>query len=312
MTVQITTTPYGGWQNCITLSNGLIEAVVTADVGPRVIRLGFPGGANAFYESPEQLGRVGDSHWNIYGGHRLWHSPEDRVRTYTPDNAPVTVETFAGGARFIQPLEVANGIQKQITLTMTEGQPHIRVVHQMTNTGAWAIPFASWALSVMAANGACIFPLPARGSHETDLLAGNTLSLWTYTLMNDPRWTWGSKYITLRQVPGAIPQKIGASVPDGWAGYLRDDLLFVKLFDYDAGAPYPDGGCNFETFTNDVMIEVETLGALRTVQPGETVEHVEEWCLFPGAAVTQEADIDSKVLPYVQTAKALATKNNGV
>jgi len=30
------------------------------------------------------------------------------------------------------------------------------------------------------------------------------------------------------------------------------------------------------------------------------------WCLFPGAAVTQEADIDSKVLPHVQTAKALA------
>ena len=33
-------TSYGGWPNCYRLSNGLIDLVVTADVGPRIIRLG--------------------------------------------------------------------------------------------------------------------------------------------------------------------------------------------------------------------------------------------------------------------------------
>ena len=42
---------------------------------------------------------------------------------------------------------------------------------------------------------------------------------------------------------------------------------------------YPDGGCSFETYTNDVMLEFETLGELKTVAKGETSEHSEVWTL---------------------------------
>ena len=41
---------YQGWNNCIRLSNGIIELVITADVGPRVIRFGFIGAQNEFDE----------------------------------------------------------------------------------------------------------------------------------------------------------------------------------------------------------------------------------------------------------------------
>ena len=80
---------FGGWANSIRLSNGEIELVVTTDVGPRIIRLGFVGGQNLFHNYPSTLGRTGDPEWNNYGGHRLWHAPEVFPRTYTPDNVPV-------------------------------------------------------------------------------------------------------------------------------------------------------------------------------------------------------------------------------
>jgi len=41
---------YGGWPNCLKLSGDSIELVITLDVGPRVIRLGTPGGRNLFKE----------------------------------------------------------------------------------------------------------------------------------------------------------------------------------------------------------------------------------------------------------------------
>ena len=80
---------FGGWPNCIRLSNERMELIATTDVGPRIIRLGFVGGQNLFKTFDETLGQTGGDEWHSYGGHRLWVAPEDRNRTYAPDNAPV-------------------------------------------------------------------------------------------------------------------------------------------------------------------------------------------------------------------------------
>jgi hypothetical protein len=65
--------------------------------------------------------------------------------------------------------------------------------------------------------------------------------------------------------------------------YVLDDAVFVKQFARDPQANYPDGGCNCEMFTNQSMLEVETLGPLATLSPGQSVEHKENWAIFQGA-----------------------------
>jgi hypothetical protein len=117
--------------------------------------------------------------------------------------------------------------------------------------------------------------------------------------MSDPRWTWGHKYVLLRQDPQAASlQKIGASVPDGWTAYARDGHLFVKRFAYARGATYPDLGCSVETFTDPSMLELETLGPLVSLAPQAAVEHIEDWHLFDGVPMPRsDADVDAHVLP---------------
>ena len=291
---------YGKWRNNYRLSNGRIELVVTADVGPRIIRMGFVNGQNLFYEDPQALGKTGGGEWRLYGGHRLWHAPEDLVRTYVPDNFPVSVEAIAGGLRVTQPNEAANGILKQIDITMDDGAAHIRLVHRLTNTGPWPITVAIWALSVMAGGGTAIIPLPPRGEHPKDLLPTGQLAIWPYANMADPRWTWGQRYILLRQT-NAPPQKIGAYVPDGWAAFALGGDLLVKRFTPVAGATYPDLNSNVEVFTNEFMLEVETLGPITKIAPGEAVEHGEDWGLFNGVpAPENDADVERSVLPLVE------------
>jgi hypothetical protein len=145
--------------------------------------------------------------------------------------------------------------------------------------------------------------LPPRGSHPKDLLPANLLTLWAYSDMADPRWTWGTKYIMLRQDPAAtMPQKIGAMAPDGWIAYANHGNLFIKKFTYVPGARYPDFGCSVETFTNADMLEVETVAPLVNLQPGAAVEHVEDWFLFRGVPIPQnDADVDRDVLPKVKS-----------
>ena len=293
---------YKGWPNCWRFSNRLVDLVVTADVGPRVIRFGFVGDHNEFFEANEQLGKKGGNEWHLYGGHRLWHAPEAEPRTYAPDNAPVKVERHARFIRFIQPTEPTTGIQKEIDVRLLRHKAAVEVTHRLRNNNAWAVPFAPWALTVLAPGGTAIIPLPPRGSHPRDLPPVNTLTLWAYTDLSDHRWTWGFKYILLRQNPKAkLPQKIGAVVSDGWAAYARDGHLFVKRFAFAPGAQYPDFGANVETFTNDQMLELETLGPHVCLPPSATVEHVEYWSLFRGVPTpTNDTDVDKHVLPKVR------------
>jgi len=295
---------YKGWPNCYQLGNGIVDLIATTDVGPRIIRFGFSGGDNMFKEYGETLGKTGGKTWNIYGGHRLWHAPEVDPRSYYPDNWPIALEEHTGFVRLVQPTEKATGIQKEIDVYLDPTAAHVRLVHRLRNLNLWPIELAPWALSVMAQGGKVIVPLPPRGSHPDNLLPVNTLTMWAFTDMSDPRWTWGNKYIMLRQDPAiARPQKIGVMNTEGWAAYANKGCLFVKTFAYVPGAAYADWGCSTETFTNDAMLEVETLGPLVTMQPKAIIEHVEHWWLFKDVPLpANDADVDKHILPKIAQA----------
>jgi hypothetical protein len=296
---------YKGWPNCYRLSNDLVDLVVTTDVGPRIIRFGFVGEDNEFKEIEDMLGKTGGDEWRIYGGHRLWRAPETRAHTYSPDNSPVEIEQHDGFVRVVQPTEPATGIQKEIDIRLSPDAAHVELTHRLRNMNLWAVELAPWAVSVMAQGGKAIIPLPPRGSHEENLLPINSMALWAYTDMADPRWTWSTKYVMLRQDPKmARPQKIGVMALDGWTAHAHDGHLFVKKFAYLPGACYPDLGCCVETFANADFLEVETLGPLVSLEPDAEIEHVEHWFLFRDVPVpNDEADVDRDILPKVTAAK---------
>lgn len=300
MTVIERKTAWGNWENCYQISNGLVDLVITLDVGPRVIRFGYTDGENCFKVYDEQLGKTGGDSWRIYGGHRLWHAPEHTFRTYYPDNSPVEVSSTDGTVKFTPPTEITTHIQKTIEITLHPSQAQVTVKHRLENVGAWDVTLAPWALSVMAPGGVAVLPLPPRGKHATDLLPTGGLSLWSYTQMNDPRWTWGGQYILLRSNTEGTPQKIGAVAPDGWLAYIRDGVMFVKRAAYDASGQYPDNNSNVELFTNDEMLELETLGHMTSLVPGGVVEHTETWSLHRDLpAITSDADVTAHVLPRI-------------
>ncbi len=292
---------FKGWPNCLRLANDQIELIVTTDVGPRIIRLGYTGEENEFKEFPEEIGLTGDDAWHSYGGHRLWHAPEHLVRTYFPDNTPVAYREHDGILTVTQPTESTTAIQKEMDIQLSDHSNHVHIVHRLINKNLWAVEMAAWALSVMATGGKAILPLPPRGSHGESLLPANNLALWAYTDLSDNRWTFGRKYILLQQDPQATqPQKIGASVPDGWMAYARGGHLFIKKSKFFASASYPDFGCSMETFTNDQILEVESLSPFVSIAPGAAVEHLEDWYLFKNVPVPQnDEEVIKNVLPRV-------------
>ena len=308
-TITVEKVAYHGWSNNVRLSNGEAELIATLDVGPRIISYRLEGGPNVFKNYDDQLGEGGEPEWMIRGGHRLWTAPEDTTRTYATDNVPVEmVPSGPNSIRLIsRAAEREYGVLKEIEVRMETTGSRVFVTHRIENVGKAAAELAPWALSVMAPGGVEVLPLPPKAPHPgspknakspADFAANQLMRLWAYTDMQDPRWHFGGKYITLRQDPSKGPTKLGLDLSAGWAAYANDGTLFVKRFERLDGRDYPDGGCNYETFTNEDMLEMESLGPLVKLEPGRRVEHLERWELFSGLRpITDEASIDAEVLP---------------
>lgn len=298
--MQIEKVSYRDLPNCYRLSNGVIELIITGDVGIRIIRFGFVGDRNEFFEADPLAVPADQNKFQLYGGHRLWHAPEQEGRTNVADNQPIAIEDHGDFVRVVQPLDVT-GIAKQLDIQLAPDSASVTLTHRLVNRGLWEVQLAVWALSVMNSGGTAIVPLPPRGSHPVDLLPASTLAVWAYSDLSDPRWRFGRKYISLTQDRNfALPQKIGLSAPSGWAAYANNGHVFVKQFDFTHGAAYPDFGSNVELFTNEEMLEVETLSPMVTLAPSGSAEHTERWTLARDIpAIETDDDIDQYVLPVI-------------
>lgn len=296
------------WGRCVKLTNGTVDLIATLDFGPRIIRFGAVGGENEFFEDfDDLLSKNGDSefdifgdegYWHIYGGHRLWTGPEAYPRSYYPDNEPVEYTIIKNGFRLTPPPQAWNELQMEIDVVLDE-KNHVEVTHKITNIGAWDVEFSPWALTVMKIGGLEVVPQPKK---DTGLLGNRILALWPYTKMNDERVCWGDDFITIRPNSSADSAfKFGINNERGFAAYFNHGNLFVKKFVPVDGGTYPDGGVSYETYTNNIMVELETLGEYKKVKPNETVVHVENWELIMNVPMPDtNEEISAAIKKYIE------------
>jgi hypothetical protein len=303
-----------GWNNAWRMSNSFLQLIVTADVGPRIVSCALSGNENLLHEVHEEAGKTGGSEFRIYGGHRLWVSPEV-ARTYFPDNAPVSVARNDRAVRFTAVPEKqppGTNLQKELEIELAESRAQVQITHRIWNHDSSPTTLAPWSPTMMRSGGRVILPLPPRAAMDKDhYLPVGAFGIWSFTDFADPRWVFGTSFIQLRQDAkgcGRFREQMGGIYnPAGWGAYYRTGSLFIKRADVITGAAYPDFGCNFEVFTNPDFIELETLGPVIVLQPGEKVEHVERWWIFaevPGGE--DDAWIESTIVPLVQQTVAAA------
>lgn len=293
---------FKNYGKCVKLSNGIIEAVATVGIGPRIVFFGFVGGENIMNTEKDKFPPANNEHydkhyykgatWNNYGGHRLWASPEKMPDTYYPDCEPVEYELTENGVILTPPPQTANGLQMQIELIMSDNEPTMDVKHNMTNIADKPQDLALWALSVSAQDGVLIIPM---NTNNTGLLHNRMISVWPYTDMSDDRIFYGKNYITLRQDRNVkAPIKFGFDLNQGLAYYLLGNSVFKKKYypNHPCGR-YPDGGVSMETYNCSLFIEIETLSEQKVMAPGTTESHLESWTMLKKPQELNERDNDS-------------------
>jgi hypothetical protein len=279
--MRLSKTEYRGGE-ALSFATHAFELTVTTAVGPRVVSFRSLAGKkrNLLLEIPEGTPR--SNGYEFRGGHRLWHAPEDLVRTYQPDDEPLAVKSLPKGVALTQPVEEKTGLVKGIAIEVL-GERTVKVTHTLTNRGLWAIETAPWALTMLKAGGYGVLPLLPKGSHQGgDMLPTYSLVPWSYTDLSLPVWDLHRDFIGIDVAKARGSQKLGITNYPGWSAYWNEGTTFVKYASVVAGVTYPDMGSAFETFTNGKMLELETLGAFERLAPGQTATHVEHWTVIDG------------------------------
>ena len=300
---------YKNYGKCKAISNGLIEMYVTIDIGPRIIKLNLCGKENLMFNDIDRATAVdvssvfgANKKWYIYGGHRLWISPEHMPNTYYPDNEPVkvTIINESNTVVFTPPPQKVNDLQHIIAVTMCEDKACAKITHELINLSDKEFTGAIWVLSVMTDGGTVICPQP---DEDTGLLGNRILALWPYTQMTDDRARFFNKYITLTQNKKRNEKfKFGINNTKGWIAYQNHGQILKKTYEPNhPDGTYPDYGCSTEAFTNHMFIEAETLSELKTLKKDERITHTEYFELIeaPDIVITREAALEEYVNKYI-------------
>jgi hypothetical protein len=252
--------------------------------GPRIVRL-VPkaSGRNLLAEAPDVTLPSPYGPYSIRGGHRLWHAPETAARTYIPDNEPPVVERLGGGVCLRQPTETYTGITKVMEIRLAADRPCVEINHILRNDGREPFELAPWAITQMALGGTAVLPQQVGPIDQEGLQPNRHLVLWSYSRWRDSRLQVADDLICVSGEAIAHPLKIGIFNWQGWLGYFAGSWFFRKRFTPQPDRPHVDFQTNCQVYVNHQFLELELLGPLQTLVPGETLAHLETWELFPAA-----------------------------
>ncbi|HXG46243.1 MAG TPA: DUF4380 domain-containing protein [Methylomirabilota bacterium] len=283
-----------GWPGSYVLRNREVEAVVVPAVG-RVMQFGFKGRPGVFWENADLVGQPADPEapeWINFGGDKAWPAPEgewSRVTGAARWKPPAAFDGMAWTARrdgdaviMTSPEDPAYGVRVERRVELDPKEPVMRIATTFERV---------------------------RGEPLR-------LSVWVVTQLNHPEAVFaetgreatrpGHHVVLGKEVPPSL------TVQDGLAGLIRDPGQAYKIgagggrlvwvgreavlrIDSERvhGADYPDRGSSVEIYTNPdplTYIELETLGPLQTMRPGDRLTRTNVYRLFKRSRLEPEAE----------------------
>lgn len=257
--------------------------IVISQFGPRIAFLGRGGEEeNLLYWDQSRPPR---EEWHLRGGHRVWLTrpyADESEDTYLSDNEPCRVEKLENGLRVTAPPHPMTKLERGMEIRVQDENTFL-VTNFIRNTGDFIYSGGVWSPTCICPDG-CEIHIPLGEPDSTwDLVkiviprkfAGNTV------LIQDPQVTCTEEEMVI--CPQGIVTKRCVCAPQGAiaAYWPNKKIRLTKKVSYVRDGRYPLDGCNIAAFVgaSNWMAEIETYGIERSLRPGETMGHEEQWIL---------------------------------
>jgi len=274
----VTSSYYGRATRRLETAHCWIEVLALG--GPRIVGFGLAGEPNILAETPEAAWEGGYGIFELLGGHRLWFAPESAECSF-PDSSGLTLSALPGlengdvGVRLVGGFEPPTGLRREMKIRLDAGSASVLVRHVLRNEGQGTLQVSPWPITQLKLGGVARVELPAPNPAHA-IAPTQLIALWPYSSWTDPRLAITQRSLVVTATP-ARPFKIGCRNGSGAISYEREGLLFRKSFDPALESDHADMGCNLEIYCDEASIELESVGPLAHLVPGDSVTYDEHW-----------------------------------
>ncbi len=285
-----------GYEGCIELSNASTRVVLEPNCGGRIIEYSR-NGVNSLYVDPEQNGWTwtpGERAINPSGG-RFDIGPEMIVprRSNLWVGAWEAEITGPRSARLTSVRDESSGVQLVREFTLDRDSSHLRVTQTIINISDEMKRYNHWSRTLADGGGVCIVPLSDFSRFPLGYIYYGPGPVLNYRHEEHPNIRVRDGYL---EILGTPPQpKFGIDSYAGWLGYItRRDLLFVKRFPVFPTRHYGEvAGYTISLwYFKESMCELEPIGPLEYIKPGESASFTEDWWLLPYKCPAKGENVD--------------------
>jgi hypothetical protein len=295
--VEVSRTNYHGWADSLRMHNGQAEVIVVPAIG-RVMQFGFAGEEGVFWENRALDGQPADAtdwatkDWVNFGGDKTWPAPEGDWpkltgrKTWRPppafDALPVQARVEGSDVVLTSPVDPFLGVRTERRVHLQPDAARLLITTTYERVRGEPTKLSVWVITQLQEPLGLYAPLPVPSRFEKGFV----------TLGKDlpPDLKVERGLISLTRNPRAA-HKIGTDAGTLlWVGEkaaLRIDSLRVT------DAEYPDHGSSAEIYTNPdplKYIELETLGPLHLMKPGDRIQQVNTYTLSRRTESSPEAE----------------------
>lgn len=259
---------------------------VVTECGPRVAWLSRPKGTNLLFWDRKGIAR---DDWKLMGGHRVWIARPDADESedaYRPDNGACDVDVRGATATVTGAADPVLKVRRGLRLTAREDGA-VEVEGFLTNVGDMLFSGGVWNLTCTDPAPGRTYGIPLGDGSEWDCFPLIMFRRWGgghTSAFDDPQISFTPDMMIVR--PQGRETKRMLLAPRGILAMHAPDqkTTFVKRVATDRAARLPLG-CNaaFYVGTDNIQVEMETMGQQATLKPGETVTCTETWRLTDGA-----------------------------
>jgi len=296
---------HSGYSDCIKLENESTKVVLCPACGGRVLEYSLKG-KNALHLDPRQNGWTYEPAKRVIdpSGGRFDIGPEMTIPRHPKLWLGKWIGEITGSrsARLTSVEDEATGTQLIRDFVLDEFSSRFTCKQTIRNVSNETKFWCHWSRTLAEGGGICLIPLTANSRFPNKYIMYEPRSVINYR-PEDSNIRVRDGFLEIIGTP-KYP-KLGMDSYVGWLCYLtKNDLIFVKRF-----PTYPDrvynevAGLTISVwYYKDMMCELEPIGPMESIAPGEEVSFTEQWWLLPYGFPAYDKRVDLKeVTQIVQT-----------
>ncbi len=273
-----------GNEDCIELFNETTRVVLEPNLGGRVLVYAL-NGKNVLWINQENEGKpyVEGEPYGYPGAGRFDYGPEQ--------TGPKSSDLFFGpwkaeitGAReaaMYSEMDPVSGVTLERRFKLEKEGSHLTCTQIIKNTGEGIARHYHWSRTFVKGGGISLTPLNPHSKYPEGYLHYGPGRAMNFEPGEEPNIRKREGILEIIGPPSR--RKFVMDCEEGWLGYITlDNQLFIKKFKIFPDRPYWDMAAPTVSiwYNSDTMCEIEPMGPLEILEPGEAAAFTEHWFLY--------------------------------